>query len=220
MDIGTVKTIVRRYKELLKEKYLKYDKEVFNYLLKIIERYEIVDIATDSRKYVNNFHSNNGNILVIIEKNNIFKLFHYTPLVLFYSDIMAKTIKKTLENFENNKQCSCKGLSVLSKLTLNIYYPNYDWFFNEMLIQLKTSEVRTYLNKDYTRFYDLPIIQDDNHYFIYFPRNLFPLNLEKFEHKAEESSDGGESSDEESQEDELDKDIKTLEKMIEADVKN
>lgn len=197
MDIETVKTIVKRYKELLKEKYLKYDKEVFHDLLQHIDKYDCINIATDSKKYQNNFYTKtSANILVIIEKHNILKLFHYTPLVLFYTNIIAKTITDTLKDFENNTDCVYTGLS---KLTLYVYYPKYDWFFNEMLIHLKVSEIKTYIDKNgYSFYYDMPIIQDDNHYFILFPEYLFP--------------DKEESSNEESQEDELDKDIKTLEK--------
>lgn len=203
MDIGTVKKIVGRYKELLKEKYLKYDDIVFEEILYRIKNNEIMNIATNSRKYVNNFYTiENKNTLVVIEKNNKLKLFNYSPLVLFYSNIMAKTINETIKNFESNKTCNCKGVAMLSKLTLDICYPKYDWFFDEMQLKLKRSEVQIYLGNKHFWFYHLPIIQDDNHYYILFPESIFPSN------------------NDESQEDELDKDIKTLEKMIEADVKN
>ncbi len=210
MDIETVKTIVGRYKELLKEKYLKYDDIVFEEILYRIKNNEIMNIATNSQKYVNNFYTiENKNTLVVIEKSKILKLFNYSPLVLFYSNIMAKTINETIKNFENNKTCNCKGVAMLSKLTLDICYPKYDWFFDEMQLKLKRSEVLIYLGNKHFWFSHLPIIQDDNHYYILFPESIFPSN-------DEDSS----SIDEESQEDELDKDIKTLEKMIEADVKN
>lgn len=206
MDIETVKTIVKRYKELLKEKYLKYDDNIFDEILNSINSVNVMNIATNSRKYVNNFYTiKNKNTLVVIEKNNVLKLFNYSPLVLFYSNIMAKTINETIKNFENNKDCVYFGLS---KLTLDICYPKYDWFFDEMQLKLKRSEVLIYLGNKHFWFYHLPIIQDDNHYYILFPKGIFP-------DEETESNDYDES-----QEDELDSDIKTLEKIIEADIKN